>query len=125
MRNACGRAVTGQREREREICTCMQLSLPLSHSLSHSLTGEQRAHTLFTGQREREREEEREKEGVREKGGVREERERERGRERELLFLFLKRMTGALAPCSYLVFYSFSELPSISSSSNQAKWAVT
>jgi hypothetical protein len=48
-------------------------------------------HTLFTGQRERERER-----------GTR------GGRERcricpELLFLFLKGMTGALAPFSYLV----------------------
>ncbi len=56
------------------------------------------AQTLFNGQREREvKERERE-------------RERERGREREkcricpeLLFLFLKGMTGALAPFSYLV----------------------
>jgi hypothetical protein len=31
------------------------LSLPLSLSLSLSLTGEQGVHTLFTGQRERER----------------------------------------------------------------------
>jgi len=63
------------------------------------------AHTLFAGQREREREREKERER---------ERERERGREREkeserckicpeLLFLFLKGMTGALAPYSYLV----------------------
>ncbi len=47
------------------------------------------AHTLFTGQRERER-------------------EKERGRERERYricpeLLFLKGMTGALAPFSYLV----------------------
>ncbi len=50
-------------------------------------------HTLFTGQRETETERERK-------------RERERERERicsELLFLFLKGMTGALAPFSYLV----------------------
>jgi hypothetical protein len=56
-------------------------------SLSPSL------HTLFTGQREREREKE---------GG------RQRKRERcrlcsEVLFIFLKGMTGALAPLSYLV----------------------
>ncbi len=35
----------------------------------------------------------------------RRERERERGREREREFLFLKGMTGALAPFSYLVYY--------------------
>jgi hypothetical protein len=45
------------------------------------------AHTLFTGQKKRERQ-----------------RERERCRIcPELLFLFLKGMTGALAPFSYLV----------------------
>ncbi len=60
------------------------------------------AHTLFTGQREREREGERGKER---------EREGKRGREIkrckiciELLFLFLKGMMGALAPFSYLVY---------------------
>jgi len=47
------------------------------------------AYTLFTGQREREREGERK-------------RERESQRERE--YLFLKGMTGALAPFSYLVY---------------------
>jgi hypothetical protein len=61
----------------------MQLSLPLSHSLSPflflslSLTGEKGAHTLFTGQREKERERER-GEGERERN-----REVERERERE------------------------------------------
>jgi hypothetical protein len=68
----------------------LSLSLPLSLSLSPSL------HTLFTSQRERERERERE----------RRETERERKRCRicpEFLFLFLKGMTGALAPLSYLV----------------------
>jgi hypothetical protein len=43
------------------------------------------AHTLFTGQRERERETERKREGGRE-------------RERDVELLFLKGMTGALAP---------------------------
>ncbi len=59
------------------------------------------SHTLFTGQRERERERERVCVCVKK----REERERERERERcpELLFLFLKGITGALAPFSYLV----------------------
>jgi hypothetical protein len=49
---------------------------------------------------ERKREREREKEGGRER-----ERKREivRKMDRELLFLFLKGMTGALAPFSYLV----------------------
>ncbi len=54
------------------------------------------ARTLFTRQKERERETD---------GGREREREKERGREREscricpeLLFLFLKGMTGALAP---------------------------
>ena len=59
------------------------------------------AHNLFTGQREIEKEREKE-----------EERERERDviehislllTIAELLFLFLKGMTGALAPFSYLV----------------------
>jgi hypothetical protein len=52
------------------------------------------------GDRERGRDEERErgKEGEREKEG-------RRDRERELLLLFLKEMTGALAPFSYLVKY--------------------
>ncbi len=54
------------------------------------------AHALFTSQREREK---REKEKERER-----EREIERCRKfSELLFLFLKGMTGALAPFSYLV----------------------
>ncbi len=61
-------------------------------------------HTLFTGQRER-------KGGGREKEGGGRERERERererkkegGRERERERIFLKGMTGALAPFSYLV----------------------
>ncbi len=49
------------------------------------------AHTLFTGQREREiKEREREKEG-----------ESERERERE--YLFLKGMMNSLSPFSYLV----------------------
>jgi hypothetical protein len=58
---------------------------------------------------ERKREGERERERNREKERERErKREKERERERcricpELLFLFLKRMTGALAPFSYLV----------------------
>ncbi len=51
-----------------------------THSLSLSLTGEQGAHTLFTGQREREREKERERERESE---MERKRERERGRKRE------------------------------------------
>ncbi len=47
-----------------------------------------RTHTLFTGHIKRERERKRE-------------RKRERDKERE--YLFLKGMTGALAPFSYLV----------------------
>jgi hypothetical protein len=86
------------------------------NSLSFSLTGEQGSHTLFTGQRERERERGREGEekevSVRKREG---ERERERVCEKEgervkqiMCFncpelLFLKGMTGALAPLSYLV----------------------
>ncbi len=55
-------------------------------------------HTLLTGQRERERGRGRERERVRD-------RKRERCRIcPELLFLFLKGMTGALVPFSYLVF---------------------
>jgi len=56
--------------------------LPLA---SHSL-----AHPVHWSERDKEREGERE-------------RERGRERERELLFLFLKGMTGASTPCSYLV----------------------
>jgi hypothetical protein len=64
------------------------------------------AHTLFTGQRERDKEREKGREKGRE---IKREGERERERERfrifpELLFLFLKGMTGALAPFSYLEF---------------------
>jgi hypothetical protein len=81
--------------------------------MSLSLTGEQGSHTLFT-RRERKTERVREKERERGREGGRE-RERERGRERErvrkrerercpeFLFLFLKGITGALAPFSYLV----------------------
>ncbi len=59
----------------------------LSPSLSLSLTSEQSAHTLFTGQREREKK-----------------REREREMQNMVIeFLFLKGMTGALAPFSCLV----------------------
>ncbi len=57
----------------------LSLSLPLSLSLYPSLSP-------FLRERERDA-------------------EKERGRERELLFLFLKGMTGALAPFSYLVVY--------------------
>ncbi len=58
--------------------------------------------------RERERERDIKREGERERERERErkrEREGERGgeRERALIFLFLKGMTGALAPFSYLV----------------------
>ncbi len=66
-------------------------------------------HTLFTGQRERERgrerkrKRERERETDRERERKREgEREREGVREKERVFIF-KGMTGALAPFSYLV----------------------
>jgi hypothetical protein len=52
-------------------------------------------------EREREKERERKREGGRERER---EKERVRKRERELLFSFLKGMTGALAPFSYLVF---------------------
>jgi hypothetical protein len=68
-------------------------------------------------ERERKREKERERERQREKERDRErkreqERERERERERcricpELLFLFLKGMTGALAPFTFLVAHIF------------------
>ncbi len=63
-------------------------------------------HPLHRSEREREKERDREREGERER---KREREREKDRERERcricleLFLFLKRMTGALAPFSYLV----------------------
>ncbi len=67
-----------------------------------------RVRTPSSPVRERERKREREKERKRERER---ERERERGRvresekqgERELLFLFLKGMTGVLAPFSCLV----------------------
>jgi hypothetical protein len=59
------------------------------------------AHTLFTGQSERERDEERARERKKEEG-------RERKRERE--YLFLKGMTDALVPFSYLVLYNGSFL---------------
>jgi hypothetical protein len=60
-----------------------------------------RVHTPTSPVRERERERERKREGEREREG-------KRGRERdveypELLFLFLKGMTGALAPFNHLV----------------------
>jgi hypothetical protein len=57
------------------------------------------AHTLFTGQRERERKRdgERESEKDSEKEG-----ERERERERERVFILIE-ITGALAPFGYLV----------------------
>jgi hypothetical protein len=66
----CGRAVTSQRERERE----MRVHATLSPTFS--LTVEQGVRTLFTGQRERGRK--------REGGREREiKRKRERGRKRE------------------------------------------
>ncbi len=82
------------------------LSLPLSLTGEEGVCGralclQECAHRLHWSERERERERERKRE---------KERERERKRERcricpELLFLFLKGMTGAMAPFSYLVFY--------------------
>ncbi len=57
-----------------------------------------RAHTFFTSQREKGRERERERESVCERKW-----ERDVEYCAELLFLFLKGMTGALAPFSYLV----------------------
>jgi hypothetical protein len=81
------------------------------------------AHSLHYSERERERKREREGGRERKREGERDkEREREGGRERvkegenssltrnklfncpELLFLFLKGMTGTLAPFSYLVY---------------------
>jgi len=65
------------------------------------------AYTLFTCQRERDKEREggkREREREKEKEGEKEGwREGERERERECENLFLKGMTGALAPFSSLV----------------------
>ncbi len=52
--------------------------------------------------REREREKERKREREIKREGEREI-ERERGRDREFVFLFLKGVTGALAPFSFLV----------------------
>jgi hypothetical protein len=74
--------------------------------LSLSLTSEEGAHTLFTGQREREggkeREREIEREREKEKEGRRErKRDGEIGRE-NCYFNFLKGMVGALASFSYL-----------------------
>jgi hypothetical protein len=80
-RHACKGAhilFTGQRERERlNFYACKG------------------AHTHFTGQRERGRKRE-----------IKREREKERKRCRIWLFLFLKGLTGALAPFSFLVYYN-------------------
>jgi hypothetical protein len=57
------------------------------------MTGQQGAHTLFTGQRER--------------GGG------ESLTRNKIFNLFLKRITGALAPFSYLVFNNNSETTSL------------
>jgi hypothetical protein len=74
------------------------------------------AHTLFTSRGEREKEGgERKRAREREKGGrerVRKreresKREGERERDRDVELLFLKGMTGALAPFSCLVFYIY------------------
>jgi hypothetical protein len=62
----------------------------------------QGVHTLFTSQRERESKRERKRKREREKE-IQREKERERERKRE--YLFLKGMTGALAPFSYQVLY--------------------
>jgi hypothetical protein len=71
-----------------------RFSLPLSHSLSLSLTSEQGSHTLFTtGKREKERDKEggrgrkREKESVKKREGG--------GGEKERIFIF-KRNDGCL-----------------------------
>ncbi len=61
------------------------------------------AHTLFTGQREREREREREKEGERMRCIICP----------EWLFSFLKGMTGAFAPFSYLVCNNYSSVAGV------------
>ncbi len=71
--------------------------------LSLSQTGEQ---SSYTSVRERKREGKREKIKRGKEGGRERERKREKERERERcpeLLLFLKGMTGALAPFSYLV----------------------
>jgi hypothetical protein len=105
----------------RSLFLSLTLSLSLSRSLFLSLTGEQGAHNLFTGQRGTEKEggRESEKEEGREsekEGG----RESEKEEERELLFLFLKGIPGALAPFTYLVFYSTDPRP-LSQISDSAK----
>jgi hypothetical protein len=71
-------------EHARTFCLCVHatLSLSLFISPSLSLTTEQGAHTLFTGQRERGRERKRKREREKEREGERE-REREREKERE------------------------------------------
>ncbi len=76
---------------------CNSLSLFLSLSLSLSVTGE---HGALVGETERERGRERERKNESEKGG---EKEKEGGREREICRIFLKGMTGALAPFRYIV----------------------
>jgi hypothetical protein len=80
-----------------------------SLSLSLSLTGEQGAYTLFTGQREREKEGyiyiKREREREREREGEKERKsKKEGGRKRERCRKFLEGITGALAPFSYLIY---------------------
>ncbi len=132
------RAVTGQKEREGERCECMQRSLPISLSLPSlfiSLRPVNRVRTPSSPVRERERERKRERERERKKERKRErwrereserdgerkgERDKEGGRERELLFLFLKGMTGALAPYSYLVLISLPLCQRIQGKQNRA-----
>jgi hypothetical protein len=79
---------------------CNSLSLPLSLSLSLSLTkcslslsltGEQGSHTIFNGQRERERERKREGERKRER-----ERKKERKRDVQNRSFIFKRNDGCL-----------------------------
>jgi cell cycle serine/threonine-protein kinase CDC5/MSD2 len=85
----------------------MQLSLPPSYSLSLylSLTGEQGAHTLFIGQRKREKERERERKREKERERERKrEKEIERNREKESEKEEERIVSLFLAPFSYLVY---------------------
>jgi hypothetical protein len=96
-----------ERERERALRACFMLA---KVHMPTSLVIERERERERDREREREREREKERKRERERDRVR---KRERGRERErercrkcpeLLFLFLKGMTGALSPFSYLVY---------------------